>query len=226
MLQPLPEFPLLRARLQAQIQLKPLRHGQSCLERCNPESTAVGAHALQRPVIKGLVRCSAVVWQAILVDVEAFEVTKGLHRCRPALGEEGQVLPGRCKPECAPDLQHEVAGQILPEIAVLIRRVIGGIERCLVGGTQIVRGRSLHLAVGFHPSPALGEVPADRPLVGILRRNGSGEAAQHGLVQLRPELNQRQRPVKPHIKTFVPGVVEALQNAEASDGIASSGGRP
>ena len=82
------------------------------------------------------------------------------------------------------------------------------------------------LAGGLHPAAALGEVPADWPGGGIGRRNGPGEIAQHRLVELRPELQQGEGAVEPHIEALVPGVVEALEHPEASHRILRRGGGP
>ena len=167
-----PEFPLLEL-VSGQIQLKPLRHGQSRLERCNPESTAVGAHALQRPVVK--------VWSgAPPLSGRPSSLLKRLSNegpapLRPALGEEGQVLPvganrnvrqtcstkslARSFRDCSPDTPCNWWHRTVPRWG------------------HPDREGSLRLAVGFHLSSALGEVPADRTLVGILRRNGSRSCA-------------------------------------------------
>ena len=78
---------------------------------------------------------------------------------------------------------------------------------------------AFHFAVSLHPAFALGEVPADRALGGVRRRNRPGKTAQHGLIEFGPELEQGKGSVETNIKAFVPGVVEALQNAETAVGI-------
>ena len=192
LLQPGSETSLFRCSIEAEIELQPLSHRQRRLQRRDPERAAVGTHTLQGPVVEGLIRGATVIRQAVVVDVEALEVIKGLYRRWPALSQEAEVLTGGGEAEGAPDLEHVITGQILPEIAVLISGVVRGIERAFVGSSQVVRGRTRHLAVGFHPTTALGEVPADWPLAGIGGRNGTGKTAQHRLVQLRPELQQGQ----------------------------------
>ena len=82
------------------------------------------------------------------------------------------------------------------------------------------------LAGGFHAPLALGEVPADRPWRGIGRGDGPGKAAQHRLVELRPELQQRQGAIEAHIQALVPGVVQALQHPESADGVFATAGTP
>ena len=169
---------------------------------------------------------SAVVGQAVVVDVESFEVGEGLDSCRPALGQEAKVWAVGGELVGAPHLQHIVAGQVFPEIAVLIGGVIGGLKRPLVGGTQIVGGGTGQFAGGLHPALALGEIPADRPQGGVGSGDGAGETAQHGLVELGPELQQGKGAVKPHVQAFVPGVVEALEHAKLTHRIACSSGGP
>ena len=82
-----------------------------------------------------------------------------------------------------------------------------------------MRRGALHLAVRFHPALSLGEIPADRTLRGIGSGNRTGKAAQHGLVELWPQLQQGQGAIQAHIQTFIPGVVEALEHAETAVGI-------
>ena len=144
---------------------------------------------------------------------------QGLHRRRPAIGQKRKVFAGGCEFEGAPHLQHKITGEIFPEIAILIRRVVGRIKGDLIGSPQVVRRGPRHLAIGFHPATPLGEIPTDRPLGGIRRRDRSGEAAQHRLIEFRPELQQSKRAIEPHIQAFVPGIVETLEHAEAAVGI-------
>ena len=86
--------------------------------------------------------------------------------------------------------------------------------------------RTLDLAVSLDPSFALGEVPADGPLGGIRGWNRSGKAAQHRLVQFRPELQQGQGAIQAHIEALVPGVIETFENAEAAHRVVGTGGAP
>ena len=219
LLQPTAEFPLLSGGVQPGAELKRLGNGQGCLKRSNPEGTAVGTHPFEGPVVEGLIRSTAVVGQAVVVHVERFEVAQRLHGRRPAIGEEADVFTTGGELERAPHLQHKITAEVLPEVAVLIGGVVGRIPGDLVGSPQVVGGGSFHLAVSLHPALALGEVPTDRALGGICGRNRPGKAAQHGLVEFRPELQQGQGSVETNVKTFVPGVVEALENAEAAVGI-------
>ena len=85
---------------------------------------------------------------------------------------------------------------------------------------------ALHLAGGFDAALALGEVPTNRPRRGVGCGNRPGKAAQHRLVELRPELQQRQGAVEPHVQALVPGVVQALQDPEAAHGVFAAGGTP
>ncbi len=226
LLQPAAEAPLLLGGVEPQLQLQLLADGQGRLQGGDPEGAAVGADTLQGPVVEGLVRGAAVVGQPVIVDVEALEVIQGGHRRRPAVRQEADVRAAGGQAVGAPHLQHEIAGQVLPEVAVLVGGVIGGVEGALVGGAEVVGGGAGHLAGGFHPAAALGEVPADRTRRGIGGRDGAGEAAQHRLVELGPELQQGEGAVEPHVEAFVPGVVEALEHPEVAHRIARAGGRP
>ena len=151
---------------------------------------------------------------------------QGLHRRRPALRQKAQVFSGGSQFERAPHLQHVITGEILPEIAVLIGGVVGGIKRHLIRCPQIVGCGPFHLAVCFHSAAALGEIPTDRSLGGIRCWNRSGKAANHRLIQLWPKLEQRKGTVQTHIKAFVPGVIEALEHPKAAIGILGAGSRP
>ena len=177
LLQPVAELTLFRRRVEARFELQGLGNGQTCLQRCDPEGTAVGTHALQGPVVKRLIRGSTVIRQAVIVDVEPLEITKGLHCGEPALGQETHVLATGGELEGAPHLQHEVTAQIFPEIAVLIGRVVGRIPGDLIRRAEIVRCRPFDLAVGLDAAFSLGEIPPDRPLTGVSGRNGSGETS-------------------------------------------------
>ena len=224
--QPTAEFLLLGGGVEASAQLQLLGDRQGRFQCGNPEGAAVGADALQRPVIKGLIRCTAVVGQAVVVDVEGLQVPQCFHGRRPALRQEAQVLAIGGELEGAPDLQDVIARQVLPEVAVLVGRVVRGIPRALVGGPQVVGCGALHLAGGFDAALALGEVPTNRPRRGVGRGDRPGKAAQDRLVELRPELQQRQGAVEPHVQALVPGVVQALQDPEAAHGVFAAGGTP
>ena len=226
LLQPAAELPLLATGVEPQLQLQPLGHGQGRLQGGDPEGAAVGTHPLQRPVVEGLVGGAAVVGQAVVVYVEAFQVGEGLNGRWPALGQEAQVFATGSEPEGAPHLQHVVAGQVFPEIAVLIGGVVGGIPGPLVGSAQVVGGGSGQLAGRLHPALALGEIPADRPQRGVGGGDGAGEAAQYGLVEFGPELQQGEGAVEPHIQALVPGVVETLEHPEAAHRVGGAGGTP
>ena len=225
-LQPATKLALLPAGIQPQLQLQPLAHGQARLQGGDPQGAAVGAHPPQRPVVEGLIRGAAVVGQPVAVDIKIVQIAQGGHRRRPAVGQEAQILAAGGQPETAPHLQHKITGQVFPEVAILIGGVVGGVEGTLVGGPQVVGGGPGQLAGGLDAAAPLGEIPADRPGRGVAGRNRPGEAAQYGLVQFRPELQQAKGAVKPHVEAFVPGVVEALQHPEAAHGIAGARGGP
>ena len=87
-------------------------------------------------------------------------------------------------------------------------------------------GGAGQLAGGLHPAAALGEIPADWPGGGIGRRDRPGEIAQHRLVEFRPELQQGEGAVEPHIEALVPGVIEALEHPEAPHRILRGGCGP
>ena len=210
------EIALFSGGVDPQLQSQGLAHREGRLQGSDPQGSAVGAHAFERPIIKGLIRRSAVVGQAVVVDVEGFQVAQGLHRRQPAVGQEGEVFAIGSELVGAPHLQHKVAAQVFPEVAVLIGRVVGGIPGLLVGGAEVVGGGAGHLAIGFHSAAPLGEIPTNRPLGGIGCGDGAGKAAQHRAIQRRPELQQGKGAVEPHIKAFVPGVVEALEHAKAA----------
>ena len=226
LLQPLPELPLFFAGVQPQIQLQPLGHGQGRLQRGDPEGTAIGTYPLQGPVVKGLVGGTAIIGETIIIDIKLLEIPQCLERGRPTIRQKLKIFTAGGKPESAPYLQHKIAGKIFPEIAILVSGVIGCLERTLVRGAEIVGGGARQLARGFHPTFALGEVPADRPQGGIGGRNRPGEIQQDRLIQFRPKLQQRQGAVETHIQTFVPGVVEALEHPEVSDRRFLRSGRP
>ena len=226
LLEPTAELPLLRCGVEPGAELQLLGDGQGCLKGGNPERPAVGADALERPVIEGLIGSPPVVGKAIAIGIKGFEIAQGFHGGRPAVGEEAHVFSIGRELEGAPDLQHVVAGQIFPEVAVLVGGVVGGIPRALIRSTQVMGGGPLHLAGCLDTAFALGEIPTDRPWGGVGGGNGPGEAAQHRLVELRPELQQGQGAIEPHIQAFVPGVVEALEHAEAPHRIVGRGRAP
>ena len=65
---------------------------EELIESCNPEGTAVSTHTLEGPVIKGLIRCTTVIGQTIIIRIERFQITKRLHSRRPTLRQKAKII--------------------------------------------------------------------------------------------------------------------------------------
>ena len=184
-----------------------LAHLDGCFQRAQPQPARVGTDAVHRPGVVGLVRQALVVGQAVAVAVEGVQVVQRLDHVTPGVAHQRLVLG---EDVVAPDLEHELAVQVLPNVDVLEVVGVGLEEGVFARHAQVVGQRASRLARRLLLAPLHG------PEGWVALGHRGGEVADDALLQFGPQQRQRIRGVEVHVEGVVERVVEALQKREVA----------
>src|SRR5206468_10128001 len=111
----------------------------------------------------------------------------------------------------APELEHELRVQVLPDVRILEPVAVRAVDRVLVGTAKIVGQRAADLSLGRLPAVV------DRDDDGILAVHRRREVSDDLELEEREEAKERERRVEVDVERVVEGIVEALEQGESAD---------
>jgi len=146
--------------------------------------------------------------QAVAIPVEPTEVVHCLHNSRPGVASE---LGRRDEQDVAPDLEHELAVQVLPDVDVLPVVDVRPQEGIFTRAAQVVRHRAAPFPLREGSATSHGD---DLWVVDVDSRREIPEDAD---VQVGPQQKERPRRVEVDVQRVVAGVVVALKDGEMTE---------